>query len=123
MHDELLVKLPKSSLVNKAGLTYMEFKKTLTPRWGVIWFDIAMGWLALGVLNSVIFVLAGRHLMLDSLLFAGGAVLTGYIIAYLQLFFHEAAHYNLHSNRKINDLLCNLFISSLVGQDIRNYRP
>ena len=36
---------------------------------------------------------------------------------------HEGAHYNLHPNRKINDLLTNLFASGIVGVDVERYRP
>ena len=34
-----------------------------------------------------------------------GAAAIGYAIAYLQLFIHEAAHFNLHPNRRTSDRL------------------
>ncbi|MCI0590224.1 MAG: fatty acid desaturase [Gammaproteobacteria bacterium] len=123
MQDELLAKLRKSALVNKAGLTYKQFRKSLTPKWGIVWSHIAMGWMALVVSNLLIILLSGRHLAMDLLLVGGGSILIGFIIAYLQLFLHEAAHYNLHPQRKINDLLCNLFVGGIAGQDVKNYRP
>jgi fatty acid desaturase len=101
----------------------MEFRKRLTPQWGIVWSHIAMGWMALVASNFLIILLSGRHLAMDLLLVGGGSILIGFVIAYLQLFLHEAAHYNLHSQRKINDLLCNLFVSGIAGQDVNNYRP
>src|SRR5262249_31936232 len=94
-------KLRKSPLANKRGLTYTEFGKTLTPKWRIVWFHLAMGWVALVASNLLIILLSGRHMIMDLLLVGCGSILIGYIIAYLQLFFHEAAHYNLHPDRKI----------------------
>lgn len=101
----------------------MEFRKTLTPRWGVVWSHIGLGWMALVLLNLGIAFVSGQHLVLDFLLIGAGSMLIGFVIAYLQLFFHEAAHFNLHADRKTNDILCNLFVSGVVGQDIKKYRP
>jgi len=123
MHDELFVELRKSALANEAGVTFTEFRKTLTPKWGVVWAHIAMGWAALLLSNVAILLLAGRHWAIDVLLVGGGSILIGFIIAYLLLFLHEAGHYNLHQNRKINDLLCNVFVSGIVGLEVKNYRP
>ena len=95
----------------------------LTPKWSLVWFHISMGWLALVAPQLGIAFLSGKHIVLDGLLIVLGSILIGYIIAYLQLFFHEAAHFNLHPNRKANDVLCNLFVSGIVGQDIKQYRP
>ena len=101
----------------------MQFRKRLTPQWGIVLSHIAMGWMTLVASNLLIILLSGRYLAIDLLLVGGGSILIGFIIAYLQLFLHEAAHYNLHPQRKINDLLCNLFISGITGQDVKNYRP
>ncbi|MFK7847961.1 MAG: fatty acid desaturase [Rhodothermales bacterium] len=123
MQDELSKELQKSALINSKGETYMEFRKTLTPRWGVVWSHIALGWMALALFNLSIVLLSGQHLAMDFLLIGIGSIVIGFNIAYLQLFFHEAAHFNLHADRKVNDVLCNLFVSGIVGQDIKQYRP
>ena len=47
----------------------------------------------------------------------------GFWIAFLQLFLHEAAHWNLHPDRRTNDLLTDLFVSGPVGMDVARYRP
>ncbi len=123
MQDEIFAQLKKAALVDEAGLTYVQFRKGLTPRWGVVWLHIALGWTALVAANLFVFLLAGRSLGLDLALAVVGAGLTGFSIAYLQLFLHEAAHFNIHPRRKLNDLLCNLFVSGITGQDVKKYRP
>jgi fatty acid desaturase len=52
-----------------------------------------------------------------------GACVYGYALAYILLFFHEAAHYNIARDRARNDRLANVFIGLLVGQSIGDYRP
>lgn len=123
MDDALFAKLQELTLVNKSGVTYQEFRRMLTPHWRLVWAQIALGWVMLIVSSVLIFFLSGRHAVADVALIVGGAMLIGYNVAYLQLFLHEAAHYNLHPDRKINDLLCNIFVSGIVGQEIKNYRP
>jgi fatty acid desaturase len=68
-------------------------------------------------------LLSGRHLVLDGALVVSGSVLIGFIVAFLQLFLHEAALYNLHPDRRVNDVLCNLFVSGVAGMEVRKYRP
>ena len=46
----------------------------------------------------------------------------GYVLAYIQLFFHEAAHFNIARNRKWNDILANVFIGLISGEEIAGYR-
>jgi fatty acid desaturase len=113
----------KESLQNSVGVRFQEFCRTLTPKYATAWLRIGCGYLVL-LLTALCIVWWGDHStlsMIVSIVVGGG--LFGYTIAFLQLFLHEAAHYNLASNRKLNDLLTNIFIGWLVGQDIRNYRP
>ena len=50
------------------------------------------------------------------------AIWTGYWVAYLHLFLHEGAHWNLAPERNLNDWLCNLTVGWLVLMDVREYR-
>ncbi|MBM4257952.1 MAG: hypothetical protein FJ147_18930 [Deltaproteobacteria bacterium] len=95
MDDALFAKLQEVTLVNKSGVTYQEFRKTLSPQWGRVWVQIALGWLALILLHILILLFSGRHIVADVGLVVVGAVLIGYVVAYLQLFLHEAAHSGL----------------------------
>lgn len=115
--------LKRDQILNVSGFPYLEFRKSLTPNYPVVWRDILLGHFAL--------VLTAAGAIAMDLYYPSWEVLTvilcsflfGYIHQYIQLFFHEAAHYNLAKDRKKNDRLANLFIGSLVGQDIKFYRP
>ncbi len=99
---------------------YRTFLQGLTPDYKRVWMDIGFGYLML----AIVLFLVGLHNTIPWAVFAAplGAVFIGYWFAYLQLFIHEGAHYNLAPNRKLNDRLCNLFIALQVGTTIRDYR-
>lgn len=113
----------REDITDTRGVSFYEFRKTLQPRYLRVWLDIILGYLAL---------LFGMVWAVQIQSFSGGTRLTlmitislffGYFHAYLQLFFHEASHYAVAKDRKLNDRLANIFIGSIVGQNIRNYRP
>ncbi|MBI3260302.1 MAG: fatty acid desaturase [Ignavibacteriae bacterium] len=115
--------LKRDQILSVAGVPYLEFRKSLTPNYPVVWRDILSGHLAL-VLTAVGAILIDTYYpSWRPLTIIICAFLFGYIHQYIQLFFHEAAHFNLAKDRKKNDRLANLFIGSLVGQDIKLYRP
>jgi len=115
--------LTRSEIVNSSGRTFPEFRKHLRPNYFVVWRDIAGGYLAL-ILTAVLTLSVQNNslvIKIITVLLCSG--LFGYFLAYLQLFFHEAAHYNIAKDRKVNDKLANIFIGAIVGQDITVYRP
>jgi fatty acid desaturase len=113
----------RDTIVDSRGVRYKEFKQTLTPRYGVVWTHILAGHLALLATGAGVVAVDARQPGLWPLTVVAGSILFGYILAYIQLFFHEASHYNLVKDRRRNDLLANIFIGSFVGQDIKAYRP
>lgn len=113
----------KMELVNTDGLSYKDFKKTLEPDYVEVWRDILMGIIALVITVVGIFVLSNTlPIYLSIPLSLICAPLIGYWVAYIQLFFHEAAHYNIAKDKKLNDKLANMFIGIWVGMDIESYR-
>jgi fatty acid desaturase len=46
----------------------------------------------------------------------------GFWFASIVLFMHEAAHYNLHPDKKTNDRLAQWLVCILIGDEIRRYR-
>lgn len=123
---ETLVKLEeinRSQIVDSTGTTFSEFRRTLAPRYGIVWRDISIGYLALVLTAFFAVYVQDKGGLVSIIAIFVCAGLFGYFLAYLQLFFHEAAHYNLAKNRKTNDTLANLFIGTLVGQEITVYRP
>ncbi len=112
----------KALIADTRGVKYLDFRNTLTPLYKVVWVHIGTGYLAL------IAVLAGAvysQKMLPHyfwLTIPVSGLLIGYLVAGINLFMHEASHYNFAADKKRNDLLANLFIGLLIGMDIKFYR-
>jgi fatty acid desaturase len=123
MQESFFNDVRRSDLVDESGVAYSAFRKQLVPHWRTVWTHIALGWLALIAINAVLILASHRNVVFDLVLIVAGAAALGFVIAFLILFMHEAAHYNLHPQRERNDLLCNLFVSGVIGHDVRRYRP
>ena len=128
--------IDRDALIDSTGRTLKELRATLTPRWGIVWRDLLAGHAALAAAVAVLAwiqselpppVVEGRFAPGAGAAWLGAALLgalsIGYVVAYIQLFFHEAAHFLVARDRKLNDRLANLFIGSIVGMDIKAYRP
>ena len=120
MPNDIPIEL-RSTLVDDQGRPYKEFRTGLTPRYGLVWLHIALGYAVL------VGALAGIALMdpgfpADLLVAALGALVIGYTLAYLNNFFHEAAHYNLLPDRRANDRATNAALGWLYGSTIADYR-
>ena len=106
--DEKNFRSLRNSLQNKSGLDYADFKKTLLPKYSKF------------ILSGYSFQNFTLPLRIATLIL--GSAGSGYMIAYLTNFFHEAAHFNISKSRMKNDLLANMFVGILLGQGIKNYR-
>ncbi len=104
-------------------LRYVERLQLLTPRYARVWVDIAAGYLGLAAFAASAIWLARLGGWWQFAGFLLAALATGYLVAYLQLFLHEASHYNLVRDRTLNDRLSDLFIGWLSGSSIAGYRP
>lgn len=113
---------PWRSTVASDGRTFAEVRRTLTPQWGRVWLQLGLGFALLFGGVSLSAALAGRSFLGDIALVGLTAAWVGVWMHYVQLFFHEASHYNLAPGRPRNDFLANLVIGSWVGQDIAPYR-
>lgn len=120
--EPVFIKAPsKAELANREGVKYTAFRASLRPKYGLVWTHIALGYVAL----VAVLLGCGRLQRQGApwwLIVPVGALLTGYLLAYIHLFIHEAAHYNLAAKRKTNDRLANLFIGLIVGVNISSYR-
>jgi hypothetical protein len=114
--------LKLASLVDDAGRDYAGIRRALRPRWWRVGVDLALGYLML-LLTGWLLVRA-RAVSPAALAAAVSlaAVSFGYWMAYLQLFLHEAAHFNLAPSRAWNERLANVLLASWVGTRIASYR-
>jgi fatty acid desaturase len=115
----------KETITSSAGVRYKDFRRTLSPKFGLLWLHIGLGYLAILLTAAGVALLTriSPGLPASIAIVACASTLFGYAVAFIQLFFHEAAHYNLAADKDRSDLLANTFIGALVGQDIKNYRP
>jgi fatty acid desaturase len=111
----------KATLVDDEGISYRAFRRTLTPRWGLIALHIVCGYVGLIALLAAVVLwaeVAPQGIALTIL--AGIGV--GFTLEYLSNFFHEAAHYNLMPRRRWNDRAANILIAWMFGTSIQPYR-
>jgi fatty acid desaturase len=111
----------KSTLSDADGLAYRDFRATLKPRWWAVWAQL---WAGYSVLAAVDIGLAAWDPggVVAVLAAAVGGLVIGYAIAFINNFFHEAAHYNVLPNRRANDIATNVLMGWLYGSSIGTYR-
>jgi fatty acid desaturase len=111
----------RAQVVNSRNEKLIDYVRTLSPRYGIVYRDIALGYCFLfGALVAAAF--AERAGAPKLLVLLPASITVGYWIAYLQLFLHEGAHWNLAAGREKSDLLCNLLIGWLAGLEVKAYR-
>lgn len=108
-------------LTDSAGTRFRDLRATLTPSYRRAWLEIGAGHVAL----AAVVLIAAQARTLETHVIAAvlGALAVGYVMAFIQLFLHEGAHFLLARNRTTNDLLTNVFVGAWIGQDVRKYRP
>ncbi len=109
-----------SRLTVETANDYGRFRRSLTADYAIVWRDLALGYGALAVIVALVALVPG---VIGGLAAAVcGAVAIGIAIAYLQLFIHEAAHWNLAADRARSDRIADALISWQVGTSIAAYR-
>jgi fatty acid desaturase len=111
----------RSRLVGRNGRRYVEFLGDLQPDFRRVYRDIGAGYLLL-IVSYAVSAAAPSWGVPASIVAAAGAIPIGYWVAYLQLFIHEGAHYNLAPTKTGSDRLCDLAISWMVGTTVAAYR-
>ena len=111
----------RKALMQETDGDYQRFIGTLAPRYWRTWLDIALGYLFLALVVYLVGVPSSMPAQLVAIL--AGAIAIGYGVAHLQLFLHEASHYNLAPSRAINDGIADTLIAWLIGSTLARYRP
>lgn len=113
-----------NEVVDSKGTAYAVFRKTLKANYFIVWRDIIIGYILLIATIFSYFLLERNFgfgwqtiLALPFLAF-----IAAFWLAFIQLFVHEAAHYNIHPNKKTNDRLANIFLCHILGVNIKSYR-
>lgn len=109
-------------VMNKSGMSYVSFRDQLKPIYSKVFFDILRGYLFLWIISAVLIITGQRLYSFGWLTIPLGAIAIGYVAAYLALFIHEAGHFNLHPDKKINDRIATLFLCLAFGLSMKSYR-
>lgn len=101
---------------------YSDYRKRLMPAYIKVWSD-AIFCLVMIFFPLLIFLLAmGSYSFVKATVFLIALLWIGFWIHAYTCFFHEAAHYNLHKNKRINDIISNILFTPFTGMLVRDYR-
>lgn len=111
----------KGELVDDQGVTYRDFRRRLTPRWGRVWVELGAAYLVLALALAAIILIDPAWPLSVPVALVGGLVI-GYTIHFINCFFHEAVHYNVLPERRLNDVATNALMGWLFGSSVALYR-
>ncbi|MFT5167847.1 MAG: fatty acid desaturase [Saprospiraceae bacterium] len=117
-----LENIPKTEVVRSDGLTYLDFRKSLSPHYNIVWQDIGLAYFYIFLSMILSFSLESLLAFPFWVFIPFLSLITGFCIAHLRLFVHEAVHENIHVDKKKNDLLANIFLCSWFGISLQGYR-
>ena len=100
---------------------YFKFLKNLKPNYKKVYIDILIGYFAVFLSIILSFKLIEVKLI-NTFFILLISINIGFWIAYITLFLHEASHFNLSKNKKINNVLSNIFIGWFSGTEVNSYR-
>ncbi|MBX3255534.1 MAG: fatty acid desaturase [Chitinophagaceae bacterium] len=109
-------------VISQDGISYVTFRKNLKPSYKKAFIDIAKGYVFLLLIFTVAIILIDKGVFVASVAIPLCAFLVGYTLAYLHLFIHAAAHYNLHPDKKKNDQISDYAIGFFFGIQQKKYR-
>ena len=108
--------------VNTDGTSYATFRAQLFPVYSKVWWDIFKGYFFLAVVTGLCIYLDNQYHLYWWVMAIPFAVLIGYIAAYIALFIHEAGHFNIHPDKKVNDRLATILLCLPFGLSMKSYR-
>ena len=111
----------RAGVRNSRNVALIDFLKSLRPNYTIVYRDVAIGYIAIAV--TVLVAITAEQGGVPFLVVTPiTGLLIGFWIAYLQLFIHEGAHWNLAEDRDASDRLCNRLISWWAGLEVSRYR-
>jgi fatty acid desaturase len=104
------------------GMTYAVFRNSLRPYYSKVLFDIIKGYFFLLLITGLTIYFTYQFRSYWWVIVIISSILIGYVAAYLALFIHEAGHYNIHPDKKLNDRLATVFLCLPFGLSLKSYR-
>jgi fatty acid desaturase len=110
-------------VIGADGTRYTAFKRSLpTPRYATIWLQLGAAYSALFLNALFCSRLASGELACKLVAVILCGAVFGYILAFIGLFLHEAGHFGLARNPRLNDWLASVFIAPWFGARVGGYR-
>ena len=109
-------------VISREGKKYTDLRTELQPAFKKVIRDIIKGYAFLILVITACSMSLRFGLLSPFITVPTGAFMVGYCLAYLHLFIHAAAHYDIHANKLKNDRICDYFIGVLFGIPVKNYR-
>lgn len=117
--------MQKNLIKNYLSKDEKEDYKKQSSRWNIVYatilVDVMTAWVMLLIGFLPFIWLQDRPVYALIIILPMALYLSFWKQSYLT-FFHEAAHFNIHRNRKANDLLANIFWTPFIGLWIKSYR-
>lgn len=117
--------MQKNLIKNYLSEAEKQAYKTQSAQWSIVYptilVDLLVAW-AMLLIGFIPFVLLRDNPVGSLVLVLPMALYLSFWKQSYITFFHEAAHFNIHHNRKINDRLANLFLTPFIGLWIKSYR-
>jgi fatty acid desaturase len=111
------------AVVSNRGEPWLAFRRTLKPKYAIIWRDIALCHLMIfGALAAQCAMGAWWGEWVALLAAPPAGLWIGYWMHSLSCFGHEATHFTIAPKRSVNDFLANWFVMSLSGLEVKLYR-
>lgn len=110
------------AVVSREGINYTTFRKSLNPSYKKALLDILKGYFFLALIFAFCIWFKNEGVLTSLAVFVISAFLIGYTLAYLHLFIHAAAHYNLHPDKQKNDQISDFAIGMFFGIQQKRYR-
>lgn len=112
-----------SDLEAEDGTRWLDYRKTLTPRFGIVWRDIALCHVMLWTALATVAITQFRFgLSVGASVAVPTTIWIGYWLKALASFGHEAVHNNIAPERARNDRLADWLVWIYFAQTTRAYR-
>jgi len=111
-----------TEVISSGGKRYSEIRTELKPAYRKVVWDMAKGYAFLLLVFTLAGIFLNNKLVSNFIVVPAGAIAAGYCLAYLHLFIHAAAHYDIHPHKLTNDRISDYCIGVFFGIAIKKYR-
>lgn len=105
---------------NNNGVLYKDFRKTLSIKPKIIIFNMILAWTM--IISSIAIFSAIESIVFSIILILPLSLWLSFWMQSYTSHFHEAAHFNIHPDKTLNDLFSDIFLTPFIGLRVKDYR-